>query len=235
MFSSPNIELFEPCTEPNPSNGVGSGNNWSLFGCKSSFHHLDHSGRKIRRPLGRAWNRGQGTWERLLKWTAWIRLQSSTTRDEEAGASETNRATSVQRLSMTFKANGKRQTVGSCVSQKHDNLRFSTCLTLSKSYSVYLGNRQERSLSKSSFFLFWRKENFILPFAVKVMLNLSNLLRVFRDMLTSKFASEAMSKNRYDCKSRQRIRLTREHVARQTRRQIFWKDRWTHWLEINFA
>ena len=43
---------------------------------------------------------------------------------------------------------GKRQTVGSCVSQKRENLYFSTCLTLLRSlYSIYLGviNRQERS------------------------------------------------------------------------------------------
>ena len=69
-------------------------------------------------------------------------------------------------LCMTFTANGKRQTVGSCVSQRHENLRFSTRLTLLRSYSIYLGNREERSLHKSSFSVFWRKENFILPFAV---------------------------------------------------------------------
>ena len=60
---------------------------------------------------------------------------------------------------------GKRQTVGSCVLQKHEDLRFSTCLTLLRSYSIYLGNRQERSLNKSSLSVFWQKENFILPFA----------------------------------------------------------------------
>ena len=76
-------------------------------------------------------------------------------------------------LSMTFTANRKRQTVSSCVSQKHDNLRFSTCLTLLTSYSIYLGNRQESSLNKSSFSLFWQKGNFILPLAVNVMRNLS--------------------------------------------------------------
>ena len=59
---------------------------------------------------------------------------------------------------------GKRQTVGSCVSQKHENLRFSTCLTLLRSYSIYLGNRKERSLNKSSFSVFWQKENLIVPF-----------------------------------------------------------------------
>ena len=67
---------------------------------------------------------------------------------------------------------GKRQTVGRCMSQKHENLRFSACLTLLRSFSIYLGNRQERSLNKSSFSVFWQKENFILPFAVNVMLNL---------------------------------------------------------------
>ena len=67
---------------------------------------------------------------------------------------------------------GKRQTVGRCMSQKHENLRFSACLTLLRSFSIYLGNRQERSLKKSSFSVFWQKENFILPFAVNVMLNL---------------------------------------------------------------
>ena len=66
-----------------------------------------------------------------------------------------------------------RQTVGSCVSPKHENLRFSTCLTLLRSYSIHLGNRQERGLNKSSFSVFWQKENFILPFAVNFMLNLS--------------------------------------------------------------
>ena len=78
---------------------------------------------------------------------------------------------------MTFTANGKRQTVGSCVSQKHENFRFSTCLILLRSYSIYLVNRQERSLNKSSFSMFWQKENFILPFAVNVMLNLSITLK----------------------------------------------------------
>ena len=73
---------------------------------------------------------------------------------------------------MTFTANGKWQTVGSCVSQKHENLRFQTCLTLLRSYSIYLGNRQERSLNKSThcFSVFWQKENFILPFAINIML-----------------------------------------------------------------
>ena len=76
---------------------------------------------------------------------------------------------------MTFTTNCKRQTVVSCVSQKHENLRFSTCLTLLRSYSIYLGNIQERSLNKSSFSVFWQKGNFILPFAANVMLNLSNV------------------------------------------------------------
>ena len=66
---------------------------------------------------------------------------------------------------MTFTANGKWQTVGSYVSQKHEILRFSTCLTLLRSYSIYLGNRQERSLNES-FLRVWQKENLILPFAV---------------------------------------------------------------------
>ena len=50
--------------------------------------------------------------------------------------------------------------------QKRENLRFSTCLTLLRSYSIYLVKRQERSLIKSSFSVFWQKGNFILPFAV---------------------------------------------------------------------
>ena len=41
---------------------------------------------------------------------------------------------------------GKRQTVDSGVAQKRENLRFSTCLTLLKSYAIYLVNRQEKSL-----------------------------------------------------------------------------------------
>ena len=61
---------------------------------------------------------------------------------------------------------GKRQTVGSCVSQKYKYLRFSTCLILLRSYSIFLVNRHERSLIKSSFSVFWWKGNFILPFAV---------------------------------------------------------------------
>ena len=44
---------------------------------------------------------------------------------------------------------GKRQTVDSCVSQKPESVRFSTCLTLLISYSIYLVNRQERSLKKT--------------------------------------------------------------------------------------
>ena len=82
------------------------------------------------------------------------------------------RRETLERLSMTY-VYGKRQTVGSCVSQKDENLRFSTCLTLLRSYSIHLGNRQERGLNKSSFSVFWQKENFILPFALNNMLNLS--------------------------------------------------------------
>ena len=52
------------------------------------------------------------------------------------------RRETLERLSMTY-VYGKRQTVGSCVSQKDENLRFSTCLTLLRSYSIHLGNRQE--------------------------------------------------------------------------------------------
>ena len=63
------------------------------------------------------------------------------------------------------------------MSQKRENLRFSTCLTLLRSYSIYLGKRKERSLHKSSFSVFWQKQNFILPFAVNVMLNLSNIVQ----------------------------------------------------------
>ena len=59
------------------------------------------------------------------------------------------------------------------MSQKHENLHFSTFLTLLRSYSIYLVKRQERSLSKSSFSVLWQKENFLLLFAVIVMLNLS--------------------------------------------------------------
>jgi len=73
-------------------------------------------------------------------------------------------------LSMTFTANGKRQTVGSCMSQKLENLSFSTCLILLRSYSMCLGNRQERSFIKSGHSVFWKKDNFILLFAVNVML-----------------------------------------------------------------
>ena len=69
---------------------------------------------------------------------------------------------------------GKRQTVVSCVSQKNENLCFSTCLTLLRSYSIYLGNTQERGLNKSNFSVFWQKENFISPFAENVMLNLES-------------------------------------------------------------
>ena len=70
-------------------------------------------------------------------------------------------------------ANGKRQTVDCCVSQKRENLHFLTFLTLLRSYSIYLVNRQEKSLIKSSFSVFWQKGNFILPFAINVILNLS--------------------------------------------------------------
>ena len=41
-----------------------------------------------------------------------------------------------ERLSFTFTANGKRQTVDSCVSQKRENLRFSTCVTLEKLFDI---------------------------------------------------------------------------------------------------
>ena len=40
-------------------------------------------------------------------------------------------------LSITLTPNGKRQTVDSCVTQKRENLRFSTCLTLLGRYSNY--------------------------------------------------------------------------------------------------
>ena len=40
---------------------------------------------------------------------------------------------------------------------------------------MHLVNRQERSLIESSFSEFWQKGNFILPFAVNVMLNLSGV------------------------------------------------------------
>ena len=60
----------------------------------------------------------------------------------------------------------------------HEKARSPTCLTLLRIYSIYLGNRQERSLIKSSFSLFWQKENFRLPFAVNVMLNLSIIARM---------------------------------------------------------
>ena len=69
---------------------------------------------------------------------------------------------------------GKRQTEGSCVSSKRENLPFSTCLTLERSYSVYLVNKQEKSLIKSSLSVFWQSGSFILPFAaVNVMLNIN--------------------------------------------------------------
>ena len=77
---------------------------------------------------------------------------------------------------MTFTANGKRQTVDSCVSQKRENLRFSTFLTPLRSYSIYLVNRNERSLINQVSPCFGAKEisSFRLPFDVNVMLNLSN-------------------------------------------------------------
>ena len=60
------------------------------------------------------------------------------------------------------------------MSQKRENLRISTWLTLLITYSIYLVNRQERSsLIKSSFSVFWQKGNFILPFAVNVMLKVN--------------------------------------------------------------
>ena len=59
------------------------------------------------------------------------------------------------------------------MSQKRKNLRVSTCLTLLRRYSIHLVNRQERSLIESSFSVFPQKGNFILPFAINVMLNLS--------------------------------------------------------------
>ena len=84
---------------------------------------------------------------------------------------------------------GKRQTVDSCTSQKRENLRFSTFLTFVRTYSIFLTsfpgslfqrlreaekrdpgnelvNRQERSLTKSNFSVFWQKGNFTLTFAV---------------------------------------------------------------------
>ena len=45
-------------------------------------------------------------------------------------------------------------------------------------YLIYLVNSQERSLSKSSISVLWQKENFILPFAVNGILNLSILAMV---------------------------------------------------------
>ena len=72
---------------------------------------------------------------------------------------------------------GKRQTVGSYVSQKHKYLRFSTCLILLRSYSIFLVNRHERSVIKSSFSVFWRKgiSSCRLPLTVNVTTNLSIL------------------------------------------------------------
>ena len=64
---------------------------------------------------------------------------------------------------------GKRQTIDSRVSQKRENLRFSTFLILLRSYSIYTVNRQvspcfgEKEISSYRF-----------SFAVNVMLNLSN-------------------------------------------------------------
>ena len=52
------------------------------------------------------------------------------------------------------------------MSQKREKIRFSTCLTLLRSYWIYLVNKQERSLIKSSFSVFWQKGNFALLFAV---------------------------------------------------------------------
>ena len=76
---------------------------------------------------------------------------------------------------------GKRQTANNRqqrVIMKHENLRFLTCLTLLRTYSIYLGNRQEMSLNKSNLSLFWQEGNFILPFAVNVMLHLSNISKM---------------------------------------------------------
>ena len=59
-----------------------------------------------------------------------------------------------------------RQTLDSCVTQKRENLRFLTCLNLLRSYAIYLVNRQEKSVIKSRFSMFWKKGNFILQLAV---------------------------------------------------------------------
>ena len=68
------------------------------------------------------------------------------------------------------------------MSQKPENLHFSTCLTLLRSYLIYLVNRQERSLLKSSFSVFCKKGNFIysshLPFAINIMLKLSSIFNL---------------------------------------------------------
>ena len=48
---------------------------------------------------------------------------------------------------------GKRQTVDSCVSQNRENLRFSTCLTLLRSYSIYLVIKF--STSDNAFCVLW--------------------------------------------------------------------------------
>ena len=60
---------------------------------------------------------------------------------------------------------GKRKTANSCVTQKCENLRFPTCLTLLISSSIYLVNRQAKFLDV----LAKRKCNL----AVNVMLNAS--------------------------------------------------------------
>ena len=82
---------------------------------------------------------------------------------------------SLERLSILFTANGKWKKVDSCVSQKRENSCISTCLTLLRRYSIYPVNRQEWHLIKSSFSVFWQKGNYIFPFAVNVMLNLSTV------------------------------------------------------------
>ena len=59
-----------------------------------------------------------------------------------------------------FTANGKQEAAA-----YHKSIN-TYVFQLLRSYSIFLVNTQERSLMKSSFSVFWRKGNFILPFAV---------------------------------------------------------------------
>ena len=65
---------------------------------------------------------------------------------------ETKFLGTVERLSTTFTANGKQQAAACHKSMKINVFQL---VSLLRSYSICLGNRQEKSLNKSSFSLFW--------------------------------------------------------------------------------